>query len=117
MLKLNFPKEEEPTMSLILNGARGGCRFCAVVWREFSDEGAYRNFYSNNNTNSLSLADIAKRFIINSLSLEVKEDIFMGYYKLSYDVFYEKTKWNGGGMLVLVVDTLKGKALFIVFNP
>ncbi|TGO15670.1 hypothetical protein BTUL_0037g00220 [Botrytis tulipae] len=108
VLKLNLPKEETPTMSLILNGAHGGCRFCAVVWRAFRDEGAYRNFYSNNNTTSLSLTDIAKRFIISSLYLEVKEDISVGYYKLSYATTYEKTKWKGGGMLVLVVDTLKG---------
>ncbi|KAF7900237.1 uncharacterized protein EAF01_007539 [Botrytis porri] len=76
---------------LILNGTHGGCRFCAVVWRAFRDEGVYRSFYSNNNTNALSLNDIARRFVINSLSLELKEGIS-----------------KGGGVLVLVLDTLNG---------
>ncbi|TGO24556.1 hypothetical protein BPAE_0100g00240 [Botrytis paeoniae] len=108
MLGLKLSEEEIPTMLLILNGAHGGCRFCAVVWRAFRDEEVYRNFSSNNNTNALSLTDIAKRFIISSLSLELEEGISVGYYKLSYKTTYEKTKWKGGGVLVLVLDTLNG---------
>ncbi|TGO32263.1 hypothetical protein BHYA_0334g00100 [Botrytis hyacinthi] len=108
MLGFKLSEEEIPTMLLILNGAHGGCRFCTVVWRAFRDEGAYLNFYSNNDTNAISLTDIAKRFIISSLSLELEEGISVGYYKLSYKITYEKTKWKGGGVLVLVLDTLNG---------
>ncbi|KAF7956512.1 hypothetical protein EAE96_003849 [Botrytis aclada] len=106
-LRIKLSEEEIPTMLLILNGAHGGCRFCAVVWKAFRDEEFNRNFSSNNNTNGLSLTDIAKRFIISSLSLELEEGISVGYYKLSYKTTYEKTKWKGG-VLVLVLDTLNG---------
>ncbi|KAK6606012.1 heterokaryon incompatibility protein [Botrytis cinerea] len=33
MPEFKLPEEETPTMLLILNGAQGGCRLCAVAWR------------------------------------------------------------------------------------
>lgn len=110
MPEFKLPEEETPTMLLILNGAQGGCRLCAVAWRVFRDGGTYQNFCSNNDTNALSLNDIAKLFVISYLHLERSKDISLGLYKLSYKITYEKTNWGGSGTLVLVLDTFEGKA-------
>ncbi|ATZ51497.1 hypothetical protein BCIN_07g01230 [Botrytis cinerea B05.10] len=110
--EFKLSEEEIPTMLLILNGAQGGCRLCAVVWRVFRDGGTYQNFCSNNDTNALSLNDIAKLFVISYLHLERSKDISLGHYKLSYKITYEKTNWGGSGTLVLVLDTFEGSQDF-----
>lgn len=112
--EFKFSEEEIPTMLLILNGAHGGCRLCAVVWRVFRDGGTYQNFCSNNDTNALSLNDIAELFVISYLHLERSKEISLGHYKLSYKITYEKTNWGSSGTLVLVLDTFEGKADSIV---
>ncbi|TEY79731.1 hypothetical protein BOTCAL_0042g00310 [Botryotinia calthae] len=110
--EFKLSEEEIPTMLLILNGAHGGCRLCAVVWRVFRDGRTYQNFCSNNDTNALSLNDIAELFVINCLHLERLKEISLGYYKLFYETTYEKTNWQDHGSLVLVLDTFDGSQDF-----